>query len=165
MEEIKLDLSVEELQKVAKQNGANFVFASFKSLGKIPRVLVKFPKAGDRYLKRVPEHKIMVLNHENLHEALLMEIPENFNKGEYIDKTFVSRTFFLDEVTYGEWVIVDVEVIIKHDYFRNKKTVALNIFPSKNPDPLYKLKLGTPKQFPISFEIPGTKKYIGFEEI
>ena len=155
---------MEKIQEIVEKKGATFVNAKFKTLGTIPRVLVKIPGKNNVNLKLVPEHKILCWGKEEKELSFVL-IPEHIRTGIMIEKKLVFCHFYGIPAN-GEYLVCDVTVTKKIDFFRNEESFSLSFTKSSEQEnPIYSLKIGTPKEFPISFIIPETKKFIGFKEI
>jgi len=131
------------------------VKASYKVLDTIKGVLVKVPGAGDQHLRWIEEHEIKTANGRHT-------VKEHYRRGDVFSGQFITRRFFVGPELIGETVVATVKVIEKTDYHkRGVKSLTLEIHPTPEAFPLFKLKVGASSG---EYPIPGVEgKFISFE--
>lgn len=139
---------------------AVLVNATFITVAKYEKVLVKCPGENDKHFKFIQEHSIEVA-------GSVVDIKAHYRRGDFIDKEIVTKHFFVEKKHFNTTVVATVELVEKTDHLRGeKKCFLLNITPKESADrPTCRLKIGTDKKSEASYQIPGTERFISFETI
>ena len=168
---------LEKIQKateLAKENERTFVPSIFKTLIEQNSVRLSVPPASAKYLKRVPDHKIIVFDNESLSSLQLFDVDGHYVHGDFTKrqadgsvKPTVIRHFWVKNESAGKDITANVVVKEKTCLFTGQKTIIIDITEAPETSvATHVLRLGTtPIGADNEFMIPVENKCVRFDKI
>lgn len=165
--------SVEKCQELAASLGAILVNAYFTMEAEFDNVKISVPSSGDKYFKSIAAHKILLVNQEDVNNLQVTPIADHFSRGDFVEKELLRRNFFIQSESVGKNILAKIKIWSKHDSFRNKQTIVIDIIEIKNDDKTLKaehiLKIGGDAKKPevnaYEIPIPNTQKFVRVEHL
>ncbi|MFZ4631943.1 MAG: hypothetical protein ACOYL8_01895 [Patescibacteria group bacterium] len=166
---------IELAMNLAKKHERTYISSVFKEIMTAELVRVSIPRKDAKYLKLIPEHKIVVFIDESLSKLTMTDLDSHYVHGDFPVRMpdnklrpSVIRHFLVTESAFGNEIVAKVIIKEKVCLLSGEKTIIIDI--EETGEKLHEakniLRLGTTATGSKNeVTIPETEKVIRFDEI